>query len=1166
MRPEKNAVLLVLALLGCGEGAVTEPGLDTVGFGKGWGSGAGEDAWVEEDFGTGSPADEVYNWNKEPEVISWEPDGWDPDAGVWEGDGASAETGYDVAGFGDPIPGDFGAPCASDGDCLDEFCVEAGKGTVCSMMCVEECPDGFSCQKRLGQESLTLYCIPDFVPFCRPCSDAKDCARYPGDGAVLCREVSPDEGSFCTISCTGDSDCGEGLFCDMSSTCAPADACDCLQFGDNVGFETSCSVSNDLGTCHGTRKCSQEGMTACDAPSPSEETCDGNDNDCDGQIDQGIQSESCQITNEYGSCPGMSACKDAATVCEGDAPAPEACNGQDDDCDGQTDEQDAYGCTTYFVDADGDGYGGPQEMCLCAKNLGSAQGAALVDNSLDCDDGDPSVHPLALEVCDGKDSDCDSAVDQGCDDDGDGWCFPAPVPGTAPSVVCKHAEQDCDDSNKVTYPGAKELCDGKDNDCAGDVDEECDLDGDGYCNQTPLVSGPQYMCKKQQMDCDDGSAAVNPGAKEICNGKEDNCDNQLDPGCDDDKDGWCEGPVPLSIVGCVSGSGAPLPSCPELVKACPNGFDDCNDLSVGVHPKAVEACDGKDNDCDGKIDQGLDEDEDGYCKPGTLVLSGCLLCPPVPTDCFDSSWTVSPGAADEPDLLGLDSNCDGMDGDPETTIFVDGKNGADSSPGTINKPLKTIQIGIDMAKDDPFRKVVMVATGTYNESLELKNGVQVWGGFDPKDGWNPTTAKSTIIMGDTTAVTGDNLTIKTVLARMEVYAADANGAGESSVGIHASDSNGLNIIAVKAFAGHGGTGASAYKSADGKAGGSGANAEDGCWQNDDLVEECDAGEDTNCPNHAPAGSGYGKYTPGGEGDGVGETLTEGEWNPGNKEWWEAHKNLVAEPSACWKMFGDAKGGAGGVHIDVDASDATDGGDGVPGKDGAAGIGGSGYGFVTEWGYLGPKGTDGSDGENGCGGGGGGMGDNNWVDEGCGWVPFVGWICTYECDVKGGGGGGGGAGGMGGLGGKQGGGGGGSIGILLYKSKAFIQGCTLTTGQGGKGGKGGDPGAGGKGGKGGLGGPGIDGSGNGGDGGDGKVGGTGGPGGGGAGGPSYGIAYSIGWKPQQDKNTFFIGMQGQGGSGGATAYLGPIPNKPAGGWDDIHGHLGKKAEVAPLDSK
>ena len=165
---------------------------------------------------------------------------------------------------------------------------------------------------------------------------------------------------------------------------------------------------------------------------------------------------------------------------------------------------------TFYRDADGDGYGDPDD----GAKFDSQPIGYYVTDKTDCDDTNPAVNPGATERCDdGRDNDCDGRVDVGCvctDEDGDG-IFAQIGCGTA---------RDCDDANAAVYPGAAEICwDDIDNNCNGLVDEGCtctDGDGDGYYAQDGCGTAA---------DCDDADAAVYPGATEICgDGIDDDCD------------------------------------------------------------------------------------------------------------------------------------------------------------------------------------------------------------------------------------------------------------------------------------------------------------------------------------------------------------------------------------------------------------------------------------------------------------------------------------------------------------------------------------------------------------------------------------------------------------------------------------------------------------------
>ena len=123
----------------------------------------------------------------------------------------------------------------------------------------------------------------------------------------------------------------------------------------------------------------------------------------------------------------------------------------------------------------------------------------------DCNDLDASIHSQAAEVCNGRDDNCDGDVDEGFDADTDGYSTCA---------------GDCDDSDGAVNPGASEVCDDIDNDCDEAVDEGHDGDSDGF-----------KACG-DMADCNDSDAEVYPGSTEVCNGRDDDCDGTVDEDLD----------------------------------------------------------------------------------------------------------------------------------------------------------------------------------------------------------------------------------------------------------------------------------------------------------------------------------------------------------------------------------------------------------------------------------------------------------------------------------------------------------------------------------------------------------------------------------------------------------------------------------------------------------
>jgi len=406
-----------------------------------------------------------------------------------------------------------------------------------------------------------------------PCETDDECA------SARCVDlVAGEGGGICTRNCLDDRDCPDGFDCvfvtssggDGESICLPLDYC-VDEDGDGFGTGPGCVAAD----CDDTDETRNFG---------ADEVCDGVDNDCDGTVDdRPVDAERPCATGFNGLCAdGVSACVEGLLECIGGAePTDEVCNGLDDDCDGEVDED--LPTATFWPDTDFDGFGDAEGETIenCALPVG------YVSNARDCDDGDVEVFPGATERADdGVDQDCDGFEMCYLDGDDDGyrtddleasatWTCDAEgfAPGDTPAG-------DCDDDDPTRYPGAEEMAgDGVDQDC--DETEICYVDGDadGYHDDETTPSD-DLACDGDGLlddgapagDCDDDAATAYPGAIEFCDEADNDCDERVDECagcfavgevCTDDCD--CLSDLCLEGV-CADPRGCIVPgSCPDRI-------------------------------------------------------------------------------------------------------------------------------------------------------------------------------------------------------------------------------------------------------------------------------------------------------------------------------------------------------------------------------------------------------------------------------------------------------------------------------------------------------------------------------------------------------------------------------------------------------------------------
>ena len=451
------------------------------------------------------------------------------------------------------------------------------------------------------------------------------------------------EACFVEGECRGERVCTNGAFGECT---APAEVCDgrdndCDGEADEgyAGLGDACQAGEGACVDRGRIVCTEDGTdVVCDA-TPGDGTtdvCDAIDNDCDGTVDEeATLGEACD-TGRLGVCAaGIIGCTDGDTRCAPSTDASdEICDGLDNDCDGRVDEDGLGGL---LAEPCYEGPEGTDGVGICASGV-----RLCVDGAFDACTG--AVTPLE-EICDGLDNDCDGTVDTddcACVPGEARACYSGPE-GTEGIGACAPGRQVCGADGtfgacRGEVTPTAEACDGIDNDCDGAVDDvpgagqPC-TDGIGAC----AVDGSRVCdLESGRLVCD---AVAGAPADEVCDGVDNDCDGVVDD---------VEGVGEL----CTIGEGA----CFDRgAQRCIDGALACD--AVEGEPSA-ETCNQIDDDCNGEVDDvpGLDE----HCEIGTGICRSTAL-----TKCdYETGAVFCPATEQDPepaDYCGnrVDDDCDG---------------------------------------------------------------------------------------------------------------------------------------------------------------------------------------------------------------------------------------------------------------------------------------------------------------------------------------------------------------------------------------------------------------------------------------------------------------------------------------------------------------------------